>query len=61
MGKTIVKHEDVERLYDKLQEYENWLCVDGSTTPSHDKFIEIVEDIFGVTLPIESETEKENK
>jgi hypothetical protein len=53
MGKTIVKHEDVEALYDKLKEYERWLCVDGSTTPNHDKFIEMVGDIFGITLPNE--------
>jgi hypothetical protein len=38
MGKTVIKHEDVDKLYEAL-----------------------VEEIFGVTLPIESEKEKENK
>jgi hypothetical protein len=60
MGKTVVKHEDVEKLYKSIKNKidEN---ISDCEPLSKEEFHEVVEEIFGVTLPIESEKEKENK
>jgi hypothetical protein len=55
MGKTIVKHEDVDKLYDALVEEMQF-----DENMSVKAFHNLVEEIFGVTLPIESES-GENK
>ena len=57
MGKTVIKHEDVEMLYELISQKE----YERNGEIEHDDFREAVEEIFGVTLPIESEKEKENK
>jgi hypothetical protein len=51
MGKTVVKHEDVEKLYERMEEEGIQKGLDWMPYPTHDEFVDLVGEIFGITLP----------
>jgi hypothetical protein len=55
MGKTVIKHEDVETLWDMVHETDMECRHDETDHIDKDSFIEIVGEVFGIALPEEKE------